>query len=250
MSSEQSNISHGESAPSRGRGRGKSRGGLGKYLRARGRGRGGGRPAEFHKRLVLEDEEVIELEPDSEELKKLERRYGKRRLESNADRYAEPEPVLDSEGEEEIGPEVDLSAFLARQRLEDSVPPSSVLSINKEAEDDSDVDQSLAHLVPRSSSTAHNRKGKIQSVEWNEELEEMRREKEIADANRELKDRFKANVERQKNRQTRGGPTAHVANRKKEKSLRVLEAPPLLSEEPIQKSEKERMEEFLDDLLG
>ncbi|KAL5478834.1 hypothetical protein ACEPAI_2111 [Sanghuangporus weigelae] len=250
MSSEQPNASHGEPTPSRGRGRGKSRGGLGKYLRARGWRRGGGRPAEFRKRLVLEDEEVIELESDSEELKELARRYGKRRLESNADRYAESEPVLNSEGEGEVEPEVDLSAFLARQRLEDSEPRSSVLLINKEAEDDSDVDQSLAHLVPKSSASAHNRKGKIQSVEWNEELEEMRREKEIADANRELKDRLKANVERQKNRQTRGGLSAQVANRKKNKSLQVLEAPPLPSEEPIQKSEKERMEEFLDDLLG
>ncbi|KAL5520439.1 hypothetical protein ACEPAG_9663 [Sanghuangporus baumii] len=249
MSAEQPNTSQGESTP-RGRGRGKSRGGLGKYLRARGRGRGGGRPAEFHKRLVLEDEEVIELEPESEEVKELARRYGKTQLESNSDRYVEPGPTLNSDGEEEVEPEVDLSTFLARQRLEDSEPPSSVLSISKEAEDDSDVDQSLAHLVPKSSISAHSRKGKIQSAEWNEELEEMRREKEIADANRELKARLKANVERQKNRQTRGGPTIHVANRKKEKSLQVLEAPPLPSEEPIQKSEKERMEEFLDDLLG
>ena len=43
------------------RGRGKSRGGLGKYLRASGRGRGRGRGAVFTERLVLEDEETIEL---------------------------------------------------------------------------------------------------------------------------------------------------------------------------------------------
>lgn len=47
------------------RGRRKSRGGLGKYLRARGRGRGGGgRPAEFVQRLVLEDEEQVELDEE------------------------------------------------------------------------------------------------------------------------------------------------------------------------------------------
>ncbi|OJA16657.1 hypothetical protein AZE42_10358 [Rhizopogon vesiculosus] len=54
----------------RGGGPGKSRGGLGKYLRARGRGRGG-RTAEFHKRLVLEDDKLIDLDPDSQEAKEL-----------------------------------------------------------------------------------------------------------------------------------------------------------------------------------
>ena len=80
------------SGPSRGRGRGKSRGGLGKYLRARGRGRGRGRPAEFHKRLLLEDEQEEEL--DEEEQKELALKYGRRQLGTNADRYAEPEPAL------------------------------------------------------------------------------------------------------------------------------------------------------------
>ena len=71
---------------------------------------------------------------------------------------------------------------MARQRLEDAEPPS--LLVNKETEDDSDVDHSLSHLLPKSFARTQDRKGKIQSVEWNEELEEMRREKEIADANR------------------------------------------------------------------
>ena len=90
----------GASSPpaSRGRGRGRSRGGLGKYLRARGRGRSYGRPAEFSKRLVLEGEEKIELESDSEEAKELRRKYASRKIASNADRYAEPEPVLNSDG--------------------------------------------------------------------------------------------------------------------------------------------------------
>lgn len=88
----------------RGRGRGshKSRGGLGKYLRARGRGRArGGRPAEFRERLVLEDEELIELDPDSEEVKTTERKYSKRTLESNASRYEEKEE-LDEDGERKL----------------------------------------------------------------------------------------------------------------------------------------------------
>ena len=80
----------------RGRGRGKSRGGLGKYLRSRGRGRGYGRPAEFTKRLVLEDEEDVEL--DQEKAEELHRKYGRRQLGSNADRYVEPEPELGSDG--------------------------------------------------------------------------------------------------------------------------------------------------------
>lgn len=82
----------------RGRGRGKSRGGLGKYLRARGRGRGAGRPAVFGTRLVLEGEEVTEL--DEEEQRELEQKYARRQLGSNADRYAEPEAELDSDGKD------------------------------------------------------------------------------------------------------------------------------------------------------
>jgi len=85
-----------ESQP-RGRGRGKSRGGLGKYLRARGRGRSFGRPAEFTKRLVLEDE-APEEDIDPEEAEQIHQRYSKRQLVSNADRYAEEEPQLGSDG--------------------------------------------------------------------------------------------------------------------------------------------------------
>ncbi len=92
----ETNQESAQAGPSRGRGRGKSRGGLGKYLRARGRGRGRGRPAEFGRRLVLEDEEDVELE--EEEAKELEQKYSRRQLGTNADRYVEPEPELDSEG--------------------------------------------------------------------------------------------------------------------------------------------------------
>lgn len=80
----------------RGRGRGKSRGGLGKYLRARGRGRGGGRPAEFRERLLLDGERTEEL--DEEEAQELQQRYSRRQLGTNADRYVEDEPELDSDG--------------------------------------------------------------------------------------------------------------------------------------------------------
>jgi hypothetical protein len=79
------------------RGRGKSRGGLGKYLRARGR-RGGGRPAEFRERLVLEGERPDE--EDEEEAEEREKKYSRRQLGTNADRYKEEEPELGSDGEQ------------------------------------------------------------------------------------------------------------------------------------------------------
>ncbi|THH04134.1 hypothetical protein EW145_g5745 [Phellinidium pouzarii] len=203
--------------PARGRGRGKSRGGLGKYLRARGRGRGGsGRPAEFHKRLVLEDEETVELEPDSEEAKELAKKYARRQLGGNADRYTEPEADLNSDGEVEKEPEVDLASFLERQRLDDPGVSLTLLEPGENVDDD-DVDESLAHLTPKLSTGLKSYKGKVRTIEWNEELEEIRKEKEIADANR--------------------GNT--------------VEAPPLpIERSQPPKSEKNEMEDFLDDLLS
>lgn len=90
------NEASSSSAPPRGRGRGKSRGGLGKYLRARGRGRGRGRPAVFGQRLLLEGETPEDM--DEEELAEMQKKYARRQLGTNADRYKEPEPELDSEG--------------------------------------------------------------------------------------------------------------------------------------------------------
>lgn len=87
---------------SRGRGRGKNRGGLGKYLRARGRGRGFGRPAEFSKRSLLDGEGPDDLEEDEEAAAiraENARKYGRRQMDTNADRYQEEEPELGSDGE-------------------------------------------------------------------------------------------------------------------------------------------------------
>ncbi|KAH8114857.1 hypothetical protein DFH11DRAFT_1469446, partial [Phellopilus nigrolimitatus] len=236
-----------------GRGRGKSRGGLGKYLRARGRGRGGGgRPAEFHKRLVLEDEEVLELDPESEEAKELAReqarKYARRQLGSNADQYAEQEPALNSDGEVDREPEVDISTFMARQRLDDLNESSNPLVLGHD-DDSDDIDASLAHLVPKSSAAPRNLKGKVQTIEWDEELEEIRREKEVADANRDLKMRFRANAEKEKSRQARS--TSSIQSKAHPKGKEMLaEAPPLPTETltPL-KGEKGEMEDFLDDLL-
>ncbi|KAI0698254.1 hypothetical protein BC835DRAFT_1269268 [Cytidiella melzeri] len=229
------------SAPPRGRGRGKSRGGLGKYLRARGRGGGRGRPAEFHKRLLLEGEQ--EQEVDEEEQKELARKYARRQLGTNADRYAESDPELDSDGEPIVEPEVDLSSFLERQRLSDlpsvtSPPP----------EDEDGIDHSLAHLTTGRNAAENSRKGKAQQISWDNSFEELSREKAAAEATRELKARFKAKTEKQR---AQGGsrPIPRSTGGKTEKVY--IEAPALPTEDPPPpQSEKENMEDFLDDLLG
>ncbi|PBK68287.1 hypothetical protein ARMSODRAFT_988798 [Armillaria solidipes] len=225
----------------RGRGRGKSRGGLGKYLRARGRGRGFGRPAEFHQRLVLEDEAPVEEE--DEERAERERKFSRRQLGTNADRYAEPEPELDSDGEPIVEPEVDLSSFLGRQRLSDD--PASSLQATL-PDDDDDVDHSLAHISSRGvGAEAPSRKGKVEQIAWDDELDELSREKAIADANRDLKSRFRAKSER-----LRKKPIAPTARDRKQEASYVS-APALpLPEGVAPKDPKADMEDFLDDLLG
>ncbi|KAI0776722.1 hypothetical protein BD413DRAFT_227725 [Trametes elegans] len=228
--------------PSRGRGRGKSRGGLGKYLRARGRGRGRGRPAEFGRRLLLEDEQPVEV--DEEEQRELERKFARRHLGSNADRYAEPEPELNSEGEEVVDPEVDLSSFLERQRL--SPGPSSA---PPPPDEDDDIDTSLARITADRHTASQLKKGRVQQIEWDAELEELKREKAAADATRDLKARFCAQTAKQRGRAAyRGVPNT---TRKQQCDRSYVEAPPLPTDAPkAEKSEKETMQEFLDDLLN
>lgn len=80
-------------------------------------------------------------------------------------------------GEEVVEPEVDLSAFLERQRLE--AQPSSASPVPDE---DDDVDHTIAHIGTRQPSAAQSKKGKVQQVEWDASLEEMRREKAAAEA--------------------------------------------------------------------
>ncbi|KAI0053488.1 hypothetical protein FA95DRAFT_1552549 [Auriscalpium vulgare] len=224
----------------RGRGRG-NRGGLGKYLRARGR-RGAGRPAVFNERLVLDGEGSQELE--EEEARERELKYSRRQLGTNADRYVEPEPEIGSDGEEVVEPEVDISKFLERQRLDDAPGPSAPPD-----EEDSDVDESLAHLTAKSPTEGSSRKGKVQQIEWNQELEDMRREKAVAQAHWGLKERFRAKVAQQRGRGTpRATNSQGRSARKQEKGY--VTAPPLPTEMSAPpKDEKAQMEEFLDDLL-
>jgi len=67
---------------------------------------------------------------------------------------------------------------LERQRLDDELGPS----IPAPAEDDDDVDRSLAHFSTKPREGASSRKGKVQQIQWDTELEEMSREKAAAEA--------------------------------------------------------------------
>lgn len=81
-------------------------------------------------------------------------------------------------GEEEIEPEVDLSAFLERQRLSEATPgPSSAPPLEEE-----EVDETLAHISSKPQAPTSSKKGKVQTIEWDETLDEMTREKAAAEA--------------------------------------------------------------------
>ncbi|EAU85744.1 hypothetical protein CC1G_04961 [Coprinopsis cinerea okayama7 len=236
--------------PSRGRGGGSrprsNRGGLGKYLRARGRGhRGGGRPAHFTQRLLLEGEGPDEEEDEEEKAERLAK-YSRRQLGTNVDRYKEEEPELDSDGEPIVEPEVDLSTFLEKQRISSPSPTSlAPLEKGKDAVNEDEVDASLAHISskPTNRVTA-DRKGKVQQIEWDAELDEMTREKEAAEAQWDLKARFKAKSEKLKAK-----PVFKSAREKQ--AAKVEQAPELPTAEATKpKDEKAEMEAFLDDLLG
>lgn len=79
-------------------------------------------------------------------------------------------------GEEVVEPEVDLSAFLERQRL--SPRPSSAPPPPDEVDD---IDATVAHI---GKAQTHSKKGRVQQIEWDEELENMSREKAAAEATR------------------------------------------------------------------
>jgi len=131
---------------------------------------------------------VVE-EVDEEAQAEWEAKWRHRALGSNEDRYREPEPE-DGDGEEqEPEEEVDLSAFVAKQR-------EAELGAALEKEEDEDVDHSLDH-VPTTSRSAEARekpKPAMGVVQWDPELEEMLREKQKAEAIRDLKARFKGNA--------------------------------------------------------
>ncbi|KAF9515138.1 hypothetical protein BS47DRAFT_1484705 [Hydnum rufescens UP504] len=235
--------------------RNKPRGGLGKYLRASGRGRGRGRGAAFTERLVLDDEETIEL--TEEEAQTLESKFARRTLYSNADRYAESEPPPNSDQESE--PEVDLSGFLALQRARPdtendhlqispltSTTPAlsrSLKNVGEEASDD-DVDHTLAVLMSssglRKSADSEVRKGNKRVVEWGEDMETMQRETKAAEAMRDLKSRLQGSSKF-------GSPPLTSSFRAKRGKSPI--AGHRVPADEVQLKEDD-MEAFLDDLLG
>jgi hypothetical protein len=81
-------------------------------------------------------------------------------------------------GEPIVEAEVDLSMFLAKQRLSDE--PSQLVPTTTQSDDD-EVDESLAHIS--SKGINYKKKAAIRNVDWDEELDEMSRNKAIAEAN-------------------------------------------------------------------
>lgn len=83
-------------------------------------------------------------------------------------------------GEQILEPEVDLSAFLERQRLAEDAPlptPTRIL------EDEDDVDHTLSHISSAYTGTYASMKGKTEELEWTPDLDEMSKEKAAAEAN-------------------------------------------------------------------
>ncbi len=77
-------------------------------------------------------------------------------------------------------PQIDLSSFLNRQLNIDVDAP--ILHTNDI--DDDDVDHTLAHISSHGIIDPNHGKGKIEEIEWDNDMDEMTREKAVADANR------------------------------------------------------------------
>ena len=85
-------------------------------------------------------------------------------------------------GEPEVEPEVDLSNFLARQKLDDS-DSLKVPGVPQE-DDEEEVDESISHLLRGEATSSRPRKGKVVQIDWDQQLDDISREKAAADANR------------------------------------------------------------------
>jgi hypothetical protein len=70
---------------------------------------------------------------------------------------------------------VDLSAFLERQRLDDN-PPSSIEK-PKDEDDEDDIDHSLLARSSKLFGSSSNKKGQVHQIEWDKDMDELRREK-------------------------------------------------------------------------
>lgn len=85
------------------------------------------------------------------------------------------------EGEEIKEPEVDLAAFLEKQRISEATTFPTF-----RPEDDDDIDHELDAILSRRQGDSKPRKGNLQEIAWDKELEEMKREKDAAEAARGL----------------------------------------------------------------
>ncbi|KAJ7695324.1 hypothetical protein B0H14DRAFT_3042347, partial [Mycena olivaceomarginata] len=187
-----------------------------------------------------------DYEEAAERAAELAQKFSRRQLGTNADRYAEPEPVLNSDGEPKVEPEVDLMSFLQRQRISDAPGPSVLQpTTDSIADDDDDVDHSLAHISLTGVKPVVSRKGKIEQIEWDDELDELEPEKLSAEAIWDLKTRFCTKAEKLRKFVT-AGRERHLSG-----STTYVDAPPLplADGSPLPKGPKADMEDFLDDLL-
>jgi hypothetical protein len=76
---------------------------------------------------------------------------------------------------------VDLASFLEKQRISDDVGPTSRLLLEEKEEDQVDIiylDTLTGRTLPSS------KKRNLQQIEWSEDLEELNREKNAAEAAR------------------------------------------------------------------
>ena len=87
-------------------------------------------------------------------------------------------------GEPIVEPEVDLSNFLERQRLADDTDLPTIPGVIKDNKDDEDVDTTLSHIssYSRSNPQATSKKGKLEQIIWDEEIDRMNRDKKAAEA--------------------------------------------------------------------
>ena len=93
--------------------------------------------------------------------------------------------ILSCLGEEIKEPEVDLSSFLEKQRRSDvdsALGLPGALDVREDDEDE--IDHSLAHITSQRQPALQSKKGRVQTIEWDESFEQMKNEKAVAEANR------------------------------------------------------------------
>ena len=76
---------------------------------------------------------------------------------------------------------MDLSTFLERQRISE---PEVVLGLEVNKIDEEEIDASLAHISSTHIGRPVDKKGKVQEIKWDRELDELSREKAAAEAQR------------------------------------------------------------------